>query len=76
MIQKILTETIFYLPVRTISSKTIRSGLDVHEKYQYSFYDSLIIASALENECSILYSEDLQHNQKIEKSLTIINPFI
>lgn len=76
MIQKIVDETILYLPVRTISSKTIQSGLEIHKKYQYSYYDSLIIASGLENECSILYSEDLQHNQKIENSLTIINPFI
>src|SRR2546423_4836726 len=31
-------------------------------KYGYSFYDSMIIAAALESECSILYSEDLSHN--------------
>ncbi|MEO8820805.1 MAG: PIN domain-containing protein [Ginsengibacter sp.] len=75
-IKKIIAEIIFYLPVRTINTKTIEGGLDIHKKYQYSYYDSLIIASALENKCSILYSEDLQHNQKIEESLTIINPFV
>ncbi|HET7119336.1 MAG TPA: PIN domain-containing protein [Hanamia sp.] len=56
--------------------KTINKALEVHFKYQFSYYDSLIIASALENKCSVLYSEDLQHSQKIESSLTIINPFI
>ncbi len=33
------------------------------------------IASALKNNCSFLYSEDMQHNQIIENSLRIINPF-
>lgn len=62
--------------VKMNNGGTIKEALKIHFKYHYSFYDSLIIASALENECSILYSEDLQHNQKIENSLTIINPFI
>jgi predicted nucleic acid-binding protein len=35
------------------------------------YYDSLIIATALENACSVLYSEDMQHNQKIENQLRI-----
>jgi predicted nucleic acid-binding protein len=49
-------------------------ALEVKERYRFSFYDSLIIAAALEAGCNTLYSEDLQHNQKVEW-LTIINPF-
>lgn len=75
-IQNIVDEVIFYLPVRTINHRTIQLGLTIHFKYHFSYYDSLLIASALQNECSILYSEDLHHNQKIENTLTIINPFI
>ena len=45
-------------------------------RYKFSFYDSIIIAAALDAKCSILYTEDLQHKQIIEKTLTIINPFI
>jgi len=45
------------------------------EKYKYQYYDSLIIATAIENGCSILYSEDMQHNQNIENKLVIVNPF-
>ena len=56
--------------------KTIFYALDLKEKYQFQFYDSLILASALENQCNILYSEDMQHNQIIEKQLTIVNPFL
>lgn len=50
-------------------------ALAVRERWRFSFYDSLIVAAALEAGCSILYSEDLQHNQQIEK-LTVINPFM
>ena len=49
-------------------------ALGVHSRYGYSFYDSLIIAAALEGGCTRLLSEDLQHGQRIER-LTIVNPF-
>ncbi len=55
---------------------TIKKALEIHFKYRFSYYDSLIVASALQNECAVLYSEDLQHKQKIENTLTIINPFL
>jgi len=48
----------------------------IAQRYQFSFYDSLIIASALEAGCITLYSEDMQHEQVIEKRLTIRNPFL
>jgi len=35
----------------------------------------MILATALENGCNIVFSEDMQHNQMIENQLTIINPF-
>src|SRR5215210_3696430 len=52
-----------------------RRALDLQARYRYGFYDSLIIASALDAGCSILYSEDLQDGQRIE-GLTIQNPFV
>ena len=55
---------------------TIFKACDISKRYKLSFYDSLIISSALESKCNILYSEDLQHNQIIDGVLTIINPFI
>lgn len=44
-------------------------------KYRVSYWDSLILATALENQCTQLYSEDMQHKQIIEERLQIINPF-
>ena len=61
--------------VSLIYKTTIHDAIKIKEKYRYSYYDSVIIASALQNNCSILYSEDMQHNQLIENKLTIINPF-
>ncbi|MCF8367247.1 MAG: PIN domain-containing protein [Bacteroidales bacterium] len=55
---------------------TIKNACDIADKYQYSYYDSLIIASALEAGCTTLYTEDLQHKQLIEGKLRIVNPFI
>jgi predicted nucleic acid-binding protein len=54
----------------------VKQGAEIRLKYEISFWDSLIVASALQNNCNILYTEDMQHNQIIENSLTIINPFI
>ncbi|OAI13775.1 hypothetical protein A1359_11725 [Methylomonas lenta] len=54
----------------------IFSAWSVASRYGYSHFDSLIIASALAAHCSILYSEDMQHNQLIENQLRILNPFL
>jgi predicted nucleic acid-binding protein len=58
------------------NQKTILTAFEISNRYQYSHWDSLIIASALEARCSTLYSEDLRDGQIIEKNLTIRNPFI
>lgn len=62
--------------VTAITQHTITSALDVMTRYQFSYWDSLIVAAALESICPWLYTEDLQDDQKIENSLTIYNPFL
>ena len=59
----------------TNTANTIHLACQIAQRYHFSFYDSLIIAAALEANCSILYSEDMHHEQVIEKRLTIRNPF-
>jgi len=56
--------------------ETVFRACAIAEKYHFSFYDSLIIVSALDAGCQVLYSEDMQHNQFIEGKLKIINPFL
>lgn len=57
------------------SPELYQRGLDIQERYGFSFYDALIVAAALQTGSRRLYSEDLQHGQKIGR-LTIHNPFV
>ena len=61
--------------VLPVMPETISQALALAKKYQYSYYDSLILASALSAGCSTLFTEDMQHGQVIENLLTINNPF-
>jgi len=58
-----------------IGEATVKQALFIKDRYKYSYYDSLILSSALESGCSIVYAEDMQHGQVIENSLRIVNPF-
>ena len=57
-------------------TSAIKQACSIAERYGMSFYDSLILAAAIGDGCTILYSEDMQHDQKIENTLTIKNPFL
>ncbi len=57
-------------------TSAIKQACSIAERYGMSFYDSLILAAAIGDGCTILYSEDIQHDQKIENTLTIKNPFL
>ena len=50
-------------------------GLQLAERYGYSVYDAMILAAALASGCTQLLTEDLQHQQRVESILDIINPF-
>lgn len=62
--------------VLPITDQVITKAYLVFERYGYSIFDSLILATAMEAECGLLYSEDMQHGQIIQGKTTIINPFI
>jgi len=61
-------------PAMPLTVETHEQAVRIAEQYSYQIYYARIIASALEANCDILYSEDMHHNQKI-KGLTIHNPF-
>jgi predicted nucleic acid-binding protein len=67
----------FLLPhCKVIPSGAIyQKALQILRETQYRFYDSLIVAAALESGATVLYSEDLQHGRSIGH-LRIINPFL
>lgn len=62
--------------VEIVTPATMQRALAVAERYGFSWFDSLIVATALDAECTILYSEDMHHSQVIENTLSIINPFL
>lgn len=68
--------------VLTLVDPPLALTLDLHaaarlfaEDHRLSFYDALIVASAVEAGCETLYSEDMQHGRSIG-GLTIVNPFL
>jgi len=63
------------IAVWPLSFNTLQNGLKLSERYGFSRFDSLIVASALEAGCTTLYSEDMHHGLIVNQILTIINPF-
>ncbi len=45
-------------------------------RYDLQLFDAIIVAAALQANCTILYSEDMHHGLVINDTLTILNPFI
>ena len=64
------------LPLLTIyfTPELYRSALKIAHRDQLSWYDSLIVAAAIQGRCRILYSEDLQHGRRFGE-LVVQNPF-
>ena len=64
-------------PMNKVSSspELIESALKLRSEHSFSFYDSLIIASTIQAKCQVLYSEDMQHMQRVG-NLQIVNPFL
>ncbi|HEY8623432.1 MAG TPA: PIN domain-containing protein [Casimicrobiaceae bacterium] len=61
--------------VTPLTIETHERGLQVAEHLGLSVYGGMIVASALLSGCAILYTEDLQAGQVIDRRLTIRNPF-
>lgn len=61
--------------VQPITEEVLTNACDIRERYPVSYYDSIILSAALTANCHYLFSEDMQHRQKIFDRLTIVNPF-
>jgi len=71
----IISDLINTFPIQAINTAEVIQALEINTKYNHSYWDSLIIATALLSKCSIIYSEDMQHNQLINNRIRILNPF-
>ena len=57
-----------------IDKVTLLKASELREKYSLSYWDSLIMANAVNADCVALYSEDMQDGLQVEQRLTVINP--
>lgn len=55
---------------------TLALAHELIKKYDFQIFDSIIVAAALKARCSVLYSEDMQHELLVNEQLRIINPFV
>lgn len=53
----------------------LQRALQLHSRYQISWYDALIVAAAQAGRCAVLYSEDLSSGQDYG-DVRVINPFV
>jgi predicted nucleic acid-binding protein len=61
--------------VEALTAEVHERARELAERYRLSFYDGVIVASAQLAGCRVLYSEDMHHGLKIDRTLTIRNPF-
>ncbi len=62
--------------IQPMSFSTLQLAKKLVGHYDFQLFDSIVVALALEANCQVLYSEDMQHELIVEKQLKIVNPFI
>jgi predicted nucleic acid-binding protein len=75
-VEAIVLKLITSFIILDIDTAKVIQALEISSLYGYTYWDSLILATALLSNCTILYSEDMQHNQLIKNKVRIVNPFI
>jgi predicted nucleic acid-binding protein len=69
-----LTERL--LQVEPLTLDVHRQGRVLAARYSLSVYDAMIAAAALQADCRVLYSEDMQHGLQLGPQLRVENPFL
>jgi predicted nucleic acid-binding protein len=64
-----------FLTIHPLTVEVHEAGLALAERYGFSLYDAMIVASALDAGCDTLLSEDMQHGMVLDEGLRILNPF-
>jgi predicted nucleic acid-binding protein len=62
--------------IKPISDASNHEAARIAARHNIAFYDAVMIAVALANGATTLYSEDMQHGMVIDDTLTIKNPFL
>ena len=75
-IDAVLSGIRHFADVRPLTVQDHERALQLASRHQLSVYDALIVASALNAGCELLWSEDMQHGQRFAGLLTVRNPFL
>ena len=75
-VRNVILEISSVISIVNFNFKTQLEAITIKDRYGLQFFDSLIIATALEYGCTKLISEDMQHGLVIDNRLTIENPFL
>jgi predicted nucleic acid-binding protein len=70
-----ILESLDSYPVLAVTEAVFWAALQLKERYKLSYWDSAILAAALELGCHTVYSEDLNHGQSYA-GVRVINPFL
>ena len=60
---------------QSVDAATIQEARAIELRYKLNWWDSLILAAARQQHCTILYSEDMQHGATLA-GVKVVNPFI
>lgn len=70
-----ILESLGAYPIQPVTEAVFWAALQIKERYLLSYWDSAILAAALELGCHTVYSEDLNHGQDYA-GVRVINPFV
>jgi len=73
-IQKLISAFYEKYTVVDVDRAALLKASELRERYSLSYWDSLIVANALNAECGVLYSEDMQDGLQVEGRLMMVNP--
>jgi predicted nucleic acid-binding protein len=69
-----LLEAWFAYPILPLTAELVRAAIDVHQRFQVSYWDAAILAAAKQLGCKTVFSEDLNEGQTYD-GVTVVNPF-
>lgn len=75
-IQKLVKTFFINYRIVVLDELVLLTSSQLRENYRFSFWDSIIVASALNDGIKTLYSEDMQHGLLVNQCLSIVNPFL
>jgi len=61
--------------VEPLTVEVHERGLEIAERYKLAVYDGQILAAAALAGCKVVYSEDMQHDLRVDEDLVVRNPF-